>query len=211
MNKQVQRAAGLAAILQPVQLVHSVARRGRCDQAPFVHSISALFIQGEDAIALYGGHSSHLNEGFRMVEKLFGGDIDASDAKPMLTYAANLIGIEKQLRHHPDTLQQLAAGLERIHRQADYFGELTHPTIIASIAALYGDTISHLKPRVIVRGKPEYLRQPDNTNRVRALLLAGLRGAHCWHKAGGNHLRLLLGRKGLLKEARQLRHHGVER
>ncbi|MDX8413695.1 MAG: DUF489 family protein, partial [Mariprofundales bacterium] len=167
----------------------------------------AIFNRGDHALALYDNRSSHLDSGLRLVERLFGGRIDAEAAKPLLTYSANLIGIEKQLRHHPDTLAALASGIDRIQKQVDYFGDPAHENIIASIADLYGDTVSLLKPRVVVRGKSEHLRQSHNTNRVRALLLSGLRGAHCWHHAGGNHLRLLLGRSGLLHGAQQLRGH----
>jgi len=211
MNKQRQRVAALAAVLQPVQLIHSIARTGQCDNTRFGHSIAALFTQGDHAIALYDHSANHLSEGLKLIEMLFSGDIDANDAKPLLTYSANLIALEKQLRHHPDTLATLASGLDRIHKQADYFGDKTHNNVISSIASLYGETISQLKPRVVVRGKPEHLRQSANTHRVRALLLAGLRGAHCWHLAGGNHLRLLLGRSGLLHGARQLRNNITKR
>jgi len=210
MNKQTQRVAALAAILQPVQMVHAIARTGQWDEPRLGYAIAALFAKGDDAIALYDNHISHLDEGLKLVEKLFDGGIDTNDAKAILTYSANLIGLEKQLRHSPDTLAALASGLERIHRQIDYFGDAAHSNIIASIASLYGDTVSQLKPKVVVRGKPEHLRQADNTNRVRALLLAGLRGAYCWRAAGGNHLRLLLGRKGLIDAAQQLRRKGVE-
>jgi len=210
VNRQTQRVAALAAILQPVQLVHAIARTGQCDQRQFAYSMAALFTQGDHALALYDNSSKRLDAGLRLIEKLFGGDISPDDAKPLLTYSANLIGLEKQLRHHPDTLAALASGLDRIQKQADYFADTAHSNVIAGIAELYGDTISQLKPRVVVRGKPEHLRQSDNTNRVRALLLAGLRGAHCWHQAGGNHLRLLLGRGGLLHGAQQMRRHGVE-
>jgi len=209
MNKDTQRVAALAAILQPVSLVHAIARTGQCNPSYFAYAMAALFTKGDHAIALYDNNPTHLDEGLKLIEKLFGGDISPDDAKPLLSYSANLIGLEKQLRHHPDTLATLASGLDRIQKQADYFNDTAHNNVIAGIAELYGDTISQLKPRVVVRGKPEHLRQSDNTNRVRALLLAGLRGAHCWHQAGGNHLRLLLGRGGLLHGAQQMRRHGV--
>ena len=122
----------------------------------------------------------------------------------MLTYAANLIGLEKQLSRRQEMLSTLADGIERARKQADYFGSPIHDNVIASIAATYGETISRLKPRVIVRGRPEYLRRSGNTDRIRALLLAGIRGAFHWRISGGSHWRLLLGRKGLRREAAAL-------
>ncbi len=204
MNRQQQRTAALAAILQPAEMVHTIARTGTCDPRLFADTIPALFGNGPDAVALYGGEIRRLHRGLHLLERLFSGGLDTHDAKPILTYAANLIALEKQLHHHPDVLARIADGLARIRKQADYFDDMTHNSVVAAIAELYGETISHLKPRIIVRGKGEHLRVAENTQRVRTLLLVALRGAHCWHRAGGNHLRMLLGRKALLREARQL-------
>jgi len=51
------------------------------------------------------------------------------------------------------------------------------------------------------------LTQAANTQRVRALLMAGLRAAHLWHQHGGGHLGLLFRRKAILRELDQLGHH----
>ncbi|MDQ6963599.1 MAG: DUF489 family protein [Mariprofundales bacterium] len=209
MNRDGQRVSALAAILQPVALVHGIARTGRCDPAPLTHTLATLFAKGDNALALYGNSSRHLDEGLKMIERLFDGNISHDDAKPMLTYSATLINLEKQLRHQDEMLATIASGLERIQKQVDYFEDVTHNSVVASIAELYGNTISQLKPRVVVRGRSEYMRQSANTNRVRALLLAALRAVHCWHRAGGNHLRLLLGRRALLNGARKMRSYGI--
>ncbi|RMH52372.1 MAG: DUF489 family protein [Zetaproteobacteria bacterium] len=186
-------------------MVQSIARQGRCDERALADAITALFAEGGDALALYGGQPARLHRGVVWIERIFSGSVELQEARPMLTYAANLIALEKRLRHRPETLRTLAEGLDRIHKQLRYFGDPLHDNVIAAIATLYGETISRMKPRVVVRGRREYLQQPGNTQRVRALLLSGLRGAHCWHKAGGSHLRLLLGRGALLREARALR------
>ncbi|MDQ6950750.1 MAG: DUF489 family protein [Mariprofundales bacterium] len=199
-----QRALALAALVQPVWLVHTIARRGQCDAACFAQAVQMLFADGHDALSLYGNEISHLHRGLSVLEQLLGGAMVGSDAKPMLIYAANLIGLEKQLRHHPDMIKYLADGIERTRKQAGYFDNTLHDNVIASLAGIYGETISHLKPKVVVRGKPEFLRQTANTNRIRVLLLAALRGAHYWHRAGGSHWRLLLGRRGLRKEVTAL-------
>ncbi|MCB1807912.1 MAG: DUF489 family protein, partial [Candidatus Competibacteraceae bacterium] len=49
-----------------------------------------------------------------------------------------------------------------------------------------------------------HLNRPDNANRIRTLLLAGLRSAVLWRQKGGGRLTLLLRRKALLAQAQAM-------
>mgnify|MGYP006216321957 CR=1 FL=1 len=46
-----------------------------------------------------------------------------------------------------------------------------------SLGALYADTVSHLRPKVMVQGNPHYLGQAQVVSEVRAVLLAAVRSA----------------------------------
>ena len=65
-------------------------------------------------------------------------------------------------------------------------------------------TVSTLGPRIIVRGDPALLARPESANRIRALLLAGIRAAVLWRQCGGTRVGLILGRRRLLEAARGL-------
>ena len=65
-------------------------------------------------------------------------------------------------------------------------------------------TISTITPRIMVSGNPAHLNNPENANRIRALLLAGIRGAMLWRQSGGGRWTLLLRRNVLLRETRML-------
>jgi len=121
-----------------------------------------------------------------------------------MTYSAGLLSLDRRLAKDAVLRNHLGEGIRRITKQHRYFGDAMHTSVVAAIADLYGETISTMKPRIIVRGKSEHLRQPANTQRVRALLLAGLRAAHLWHSHGGGHMTLLIRRKALLHEVEQL-------
>jgi high frequency lysogenization protein len=54
-----------------------------------------------------------------------------------------------------------------------------------------------------VRGDPLHLQNPDNQNRVRALLLAGIRAAMLWRQVGGTRWQILLKNKQILADARR--------
>ncbi|MCF7821783.1 MAG: high frequency lysogenization protein HflD [Mariprofundaceae bacterium] len=200
---QANRAIALAAMVQSVSIVEQIARTGLCDTDDFNTIIQSLFAENSKDVADIYGDLNQLRTGLHISQKLLGGS-QLEQAKPVMTYAAGLITLEKKLAKNRGMLAAIGDGMVRIKKQSEYFGRVTHESVIGGIADLYGSTISTLKPSIIVRGKPDHLKQSANTNRIRALLLAGIRAAHLWHKYGGGHLRLLIGRKNLCRETERL-------
>ena len=82
-----------------------------------------------------------------------------------------------------------------------------HPTVIAAVAQLYQDTVSTFSFRIQVTGEPRHLQNSDNANKVRALLLAGIRAAILWRQVGGKRWQLLLFRSRVGKSARKILGH----
>jgi len=203
-----QRAAALAALTQAVYLVDGIARKGIVDAEDCQALLDSLFTEArgpQDSVSeMYGGASA-LDTGLRICTRLLQGS-DMPQAKALMIYSGGLMTLERRLAKNGPMRQQLADGMQRITSQHQYFGDAMHHNVIAAIADLYGKTISNMKPRIIVRGKSEYLSQTANTQRVRALLMAGLRAAHLWHQYGGGHISLLLRRKAIVRELEALRH-----
>jgi high frequency lysogenization protein len=200
-----QRATALAALTQAVYLVDCIARKGLADAEDFHVMTDSIFADSSvhhPVANLYGG-ISRLDTGLRLSIKILRGD-PLPQTKTLMAYSAGLLSLERRLSKNREIRQKLADGMSRIGKQRQYFGDVVHANIIAAIAELYGETISTIRPRIIVRGKSEYLSQNANTQRVRTLLMAGLRAAHIWHKHGGGHLSLLIRRKTLLHELEQL-------
>ena len=196
-----QRATAMAALIQSVYLVDRIARKGVVDTDDFRVLMESLFCDAPQSgcvADLYAG-GLHLQTGVRVAMHLLDGSKNVPQMKALMLYSAGLMTLEKRLRKRPQMRQKLADGMHRISQQQQYFGDPMHSNIIAALADLYGETISTMKPRIIVRGKSEFLSQQANTQRVRALLMAGLRAAHLWHQYGGNHFNLLLRRKPLLR------------
>ena len=73
-----------------------------------------------------------------------------------------------------------------------------------AVATLYSDTISRLSPRIVVNGRPQYLKAPRTVSWIRTMLFAGLRSAYLWDQLGGNRWRLMFGRKQMLADTEQL-------
>ena len=73
------------------------------------------------------------------------------------------------------------------------------------LAKLYQDTISTLPYRIQVQGKADELNNERIANRIRALLLAGIRSAVLWYQLGGRRWRLVLYRKRVQETAGSIR------
>jgi high frequency lysogenization protein len=52
----------------------------------------------------------------------------------------------------------------------------------------------------MVNGDPDYLAKPEIANKIRALLLAGIRSAILWKQCGGSRWKFLFYRKKIQKE-----------
>ena len=107
------------------------------------------------------------------------------------------------VRHPQVEANEMIVTIEDAAGKLDLY-EPTHRNQIAAMADIYKQTISCISPRIMVKGKPLHLQNPDTQNRIRALLLAGIRSAILWKQLGGKRLQLLFARKRILAEAEKL-------
>lgn len=198
LTHQVIALAGLA---QCLHLIQQIAKRGTADEAEMRTCIgSVLKIDANDVLDVYGGIAT-LKPGLKLLEKQMG---NPDQVDPVLSrYMATLLFLERKLMKSPEKMALITKGLRGVGEVAPDFG-LLHEDILARIAELYQQTISQLKPRVIVTGEERFLRNSDNANRIRSLLLAGIRSVVLWRQCGGSRWRLLLSRTRFQIEARRL-------
>ena len=90
-----------------------------------------------------------------------------------------------------------------MQQQLEHF-DVVHPNVTARLADIYMKHISTLGPRIMVSGEHNYLEATDNANRVRALLLAGIRAAVLWEQLGGGRLQFLMRRKLFATTAQEM-------
>lgn len=203
MSKTItDRTLALAGLFQAVSLVAQTARRGMVEQAPFEASIRSLFVLDADTTIDIYGDLSALRHGLQVLQRQLGGKAEARDLE-LTRYAVALLALERKLSARKDLLATITEGLQKAERQRDHF-HTTHDSVIAALADIYANTISTLQPRIMVTGEHGHLQNPDIANRVRALLLAGMRAAVLWTQSGGGRLQLLFKRKAFLAEAQRL-------
>jgi high frequency lysogenization protein len=193
------RVIALAGMMQAAELVRDIARRGQALSEDVETCLASLIrIDAASSAAVYGG-VDRLRSGLRLLEQ----QLNHPQDMELTRYAVTLLSLERKLSRQADLLNVLRAGLEETIQNLPHF-PVDHSNTIARFADLYLRTLSTLSPRVMVSGDPTYLSHPENANRIRALLLAGVRAATLWRQSGGGRLTLLLRRNPLLREVRRL-------
>lgn len=196
------QAIALAALIQSAYLVDEIARTGKTNEAHFTPLLQSLFeFNPEHPVAIYGGIQG-VKLGLRLLQTALGGD-NNHNLRPSLSYAIPLIHLQGQLSKSPDMLSILSNRLQHIQYKKDNFSNNIND-INRSVAAVYQDTISTFKTRIKVNGNAVHLQSTINADKIRTLLLAGIRAAVLWRQVGGKRWQLFFARKRLLAATRQL-------
>jgi high frequency lysogenization protein len=169
-----ERSIALAGLFQATSLVTQLAHTGSLAQPEFETLMRSLFITSPK---------------------------DAEEDKTR--YTINLLQLQRLLEKKPDVLNKVAEELQSMEQQLEHF-EITHPNVTARLADIYLNNISTLGPRIMVSGENNYLENPDTANKVRSLLLAGIRAAVLWRQCGGSRWQLLFKRQAIVNEAESL-------
>jgi high frequency lysogenization protein len=193
------RVIALAGLLQATDLVRGIARRGQAHAEDVDTCLASLIkIDATSSSDVYGG-IDRLRPGLRLLEQQLNNPSDME----LTRYAIALLSLERKLSRRADLLHAIGSGLEEITQNLPHF-PINHSNTVARFADLYLKNLSILSPRIMVNGAQIHLNNPENANRIRALLLAGIRAATLWRQSGGGRLTLLLRRNPLLRETRLL-------
>ncbi|MFW5969087.1 MAG: high frequency lysogenization protein HflD [Halofilum sp. (in: g-proteobacteria)] len=201
-QQRLDQTLALAGIMHATWLVRQVARQERVDQEQLAIALRPVFELEPDSVAAVYGDAAARHSMLTVLRSQLGGG-DAGRDMEATRYAATLMHLERKLVKRNDLMQQLRDGIEQARTQFDHFG-ITHENLIGRLADLYSETISTLRPQIMVQGDASTLTNPTNANRIRALLLAGMRSAVLWRQSGGSRLRLILGRQRLIQAAEEL-------
>lgn len=202
-SKHEQQTIALAAIFQAASLVEQLARTGDIPAPELELLIASLFQQNPDSFDDIYGIKPNLQAGYHGICRLMGNE-SGTDIKPeVMRYALSIVHLESRLRKNSAMMNQLGENIQNSVRQAEHF-HLTHESVIGSLADTYQKTLSTLSFRIKVTGNPQVLQNSLNANKVRALLLAGIRAAILWRQVGGRRWHLLFNRKRYIKDAQSL-------
>lgn len=196
-----ERAIALAGLFQACHLVQQLAHKGLADAEAVNANIHSLFQVDTDQVVDAFGGLAQVAPGMRLAHS------QLSNAQPrdneLTRYLLSLIQLERKLGRHPARLQNISQGIKTTAERLVHFPQ-THSNILAALADIYAENLSTLQPRIMVSGEQVYLQNPDNVNRIRALLLAGIRAAMLWRQLGGRRRQLLFSRNRIVDALKRL-------
>ncbi|MBU3023089.1 high frequency lysogenization protein HflD [Aestuariibacter sp. A3R04] len=199
LDPKIEQHLALAGVAQAATLVQQVARTGQVDKAACEASLSSILVTDPESPQHVFGSLSNLTVGYRSIVSQLSGKSTSKNAE-LTRYVASILSLERKLSHRPKALSELSDRISHVQRQLAHI-EFDNSQIIGSLASIYSDVISPLAPKIQVAGSTEFLSRPINQQRVRALLLAGVRAAVMWRQMGGRRRQILFARKQIVDSA----------
>ncbi|MFT7471228.1 MAG: high frequency lysogenization protein [Kiritimatiellia bacterium] len=213
------QVVALAAVAQSAALVSKLAVHGNASQTELLASVNPLLALNPRSESDVYPNLGHLNLGFRTLDDMFS-QVRSSENASLVRYTLGMLLIRNKLdtntvmqtniRDRLQSIQPLLLVPEnatpwRMEEIEKTDGQLRQEQTFEQLATLYQDTISTLPHRIQVHGQVDYLQNDYVSNRVRSLLLAGIRSAVLWHQLGGRRWRLIFYRKRVQETAIALR------
>ena len=197
-----ERTLALAGVFQATELVRQAAHHGTWSGYAASSCLHSLFqLEAESIAEIYGG-AAKMRLGVETMLAVLQGDNRYADS---LRYTVGLLQVEKKFRRSGKLQETVGKQLQEISGEGLDLEQHEREDLQAhDISELYSNTVSKLSPRIVVNGKPQYLKNDRTVDWVRTLLMAGLRSATLWNQLGGGRFELMFGRKKIIQEAELL-------
>ncbi len=198
-DKLYNTTIALAGIVQAVSLVRELAQKGKTDEAAFQASIYSLFqMNPENVLSVYGGLPG-IKYGLEKLLVL----LEPTGTSIEARYLLSLMHLQKKIWRSEKMINTLTLRLNQTQKQVEYFS-LLHPTVIANLADIYLSTTHAFKFRIIIWGSQRILSAAENMEKIRALLLSGVRSVVLWRQVGGSRFQLIFSRGKIKTMAKQI-------
>ena len=193
MNNFESRTLALAGVFRAAALVNVLANEGTVSEDDLRISVESIFeTDPKDTVQVFG-NTNNLSLGFKTLLNQLGKDNSNRDID-IARYVVSMLFLERQLMKNSEILETLFTGVELATRQSEHFST-THENVIANLADVYTRTISELGPRIMVNGEQSYLETTAISNKIRTILLAGIRSAVLWYQLGGRRWHIIFNRR----------------
>ncbi|VFP88625.1 high frequency lysogenization protein HflD [Candidatus Erwinia haradaeae] len=191
----------LAGICQSAYLVQQLSHYGKCPVDIFKISLSSLLnLHPPSILAVFGNKKSNIKCGLETLLGLLNSRSSQGLVIEVTHYTMSLMGLERKLNKNQLALGNLTHRIGDLNRQLEHYA-MESEKFLSLIAEIYVDIISPLGLRIQVRGSAEILKNINIQNKVRAMLLSGIRSAVLWKQVGGSRWQFMLFRNRLMNEA----------
>lgn len=181
----------LAGVAQFTLYAHELATDGRDLALRQERAVRAVLCTDPEAAAdVYGGRTG-VTDGIRYLRVHLSGRRPDAKSAVIARYIGQLLKLSGKLLGDEQALGRIRGAIDRA-KQAE----------IGDAAEIFNDayreTISPMKPQVMLQGEPVYLKNEYIQHRIRTQLLAGIRCGVMWRQCGGGFTSLFFRRKALL-------------
>lgn len=197
MNNFEQRTLAFAGVFRAAALVNVLANEGTISDNDLNISVNSIFETDPDDVVQVFGEVKNLSIGFNTMLTQLGSD-SRNRNMDIARYVVAMLFLEQRLMKKQDVLETLSTGVEMASRQSEHFSA-THENVIANLADLYSRTISEIGPRIMVNGEQSHLETTSVSNKIRTVLLGGIRSAVLWQQLGGRRWHVIFNRGKYLK------------
>ncbi len=194
------RTLALAGMFQTAELVHKISQKGLFDQNPFEASINSLIKLDADSVIDVYGEISQISTGLRVLLEELGGERKNME---IMQNVLGMIFLERKLIKEPNMLKHIQTEIMAVKIKTEELS-INHPEVLQHLANIYTETISKFDFRIKINGDKNLLENPNNVNKIRALLLAGIRSAVLWQQKGGRKWQFVFSRRKTVNTARNL-------
>jgi len=189
-----QRILPLAGLVQSLRQIRRIAETGQAEASVLNTALASIFRFEADSVAAVYGDLSALRPGLLLLRDY----LTNQGQDPQLPkLALSVLQLERRFSADKKMDQKVHQGIMSARHLAERHASTTHPDVMTSLGGLYADTISHLRPKVMVQGNPHYLGQAPLVAEIRAILLAALRSAVLWRQLGGSYWDLAFRRRAM--------------
>lgn len=197
------RVLALAALTQAAGLASQLALTGECSDEAYQTVVEAVYALDTPSTAqLYPRQG--LREGLAAFIDLLGQKQRLSSTQQSLArYMVKLHHLAKKLHKNPSLQTDIAKRIQQATLQRRFFQDEADRHLV-SLADVYLGLAQSLKVHFKIIGRSQYLHDHHHVNRIRALLLAGIRAATLWQQLGGSLWHLWWRRQAYLHSASQL-------
>ena len=206
-QKLIDQAIALAGLSQSIRVVQHIAWKGQTNDTDFRSVIGSLLrIDAPSAAAIYGG-SFEVSSGLRTLSHQL--DPRHPDKDPeFVNIAINVIALQRQLQGSPKLLALLGEKIDALAQEfagdGFYSDDETFERLLERCSEIYKATLSQLPNRIQIKGDPKNLKRATHQIRIRAALLAAIRGCFLWRQSGGTRWHFLFKKKSILRAVQQL-------
>ena len=188
------RVLALAGVAQALQQVRRIAETGQSEASTVRTAVGSVFRIDAGSTAEVYGSAQDVAPGLRLLHNYLSSR-GSDDVLPRLALA--VLQLERRFIKEADVTEQVAIGVRRASARAAALDNSIHPEVLSMLGGLYSETLSKLRPRVMVQGNPHYLGQAAVVSEIRTLLLAAVRSAVLWRQLGGSWLDFIFKRRAM--------------